>query len=92
MATCGRLAVCDPVNHPVGRYAKQSLQSLGFWPLNILSHQLAVKKIVGGMQRFRSGVEPRELPTVADMEQLVAPLPDDIPQARLGKRQLPIFS
>lgn len=67
------------------------IQSVGFWPLNILQHQLALKKIVGGMQRFRSGVEPRELPTVAEMEQLVAPLPDDIPQARLGKRQLPIF-
>jgi molybdate transport system substrate-binding protein len=27
----GRLAMCDPANHPAGRYAKQSLQSLGFW-------------------------------------------------------------
>jgi molybdate transport system substrate-binding protein len=27
----GRLAMCDPANHPAGRYAKQSLQSLGLW-------------------------------------------------------------
>jgi molybdate transport system substrate-binding protein len=27
----GRLAMCDPVNDPAGRYAKQSLQALGFW-------------------------------------------------------------
>src|SRR5690349_448577 len=27
----GRLAICDPANHPAGRYAKQSLQSLDFW-------------------------------------------------------------
>src|SRR3569832_1655726 len=26
-----RLAIRDPANHPAGRYAKQSLQSLGFW-------------------------------------------------------------
>lgn len=29
----GRLAMCDPDHDPAGRYAKQSLQSLGFWPL-----------------------------------------------------------
>jgi molybdate transport system substrate-binding protein len=28
----GRLAMCDPDNDPAGRYAKQSLQALGFWP------------------------------------------------------------
>jgi molybdate transport system substrate-binding protein len=29
----GRLAMCDPDHDPAGRYAKQSLQSLGFWPM-----------------------------------------------------------
>ena len=28
----GRLAMCDPEHDPAGRYAKQSLQALGFWP------------------------------------------------------------
>ena len=28
----GRLAMCDPDHDPAGRYAKQSLQALGFWP------------------------------------------------------------
>jgi molybdate transport system substrate-binding protein len=27
----GRLAMCDPDHDPAGRYAKQSLQALGFW-------------------------------------------------------------
>ncbi|MGD0105042.1 MAG: molybdate ABC transporter substrate-binding protein [Rhodopila sp.] len=27
----GRLAMCDPDHDPAGRYAKQTLQSLGFW-------------------------------------------------------------
>nr|WP_294529254.1 molybdate ABC transporter substrate-binding protein [uncultured Rhodopila sp.] len=27
----GRLAMCDPDQHPAGKYAKQSLQALGFW-------------------------------------------------------------
>jgi molybdate transport system substrate-binding protein len=27
----GRLAMCDPEHDPAGRYAKQSLQALGFW-------------------------------------------------------------
>jgi molybdate transport system substrate-binding protein len=27
----GRLAMCDPDPDPAGRYAKQSLQALGFW-------------------------------------------------------------
>ena len=30
---------------------------LGFWPLNFFQHQLAHRKIAGGMQRFRAGVE-----------------------------------
>jgi len=29
----GRLAMCDPEHDPAGRYAKQSLTSLGFWPM-----------------------------------------------------------
>ena len=29
----GRLAMCDPDHDPAGRYGKQSLQSLGFWPM-----------------------------------------------------------
>lgn len=29
----GRLAMCDPDHDPAGRYAKQSLQALGFWPM-----------------------------------------------------------
>ena len=29
----GRLAMCDPEHDPAGRYGKQSLQSLGFWPM-----------------------------------------------------------
>jgi radical SAM superfamily enzyme YgiQ (UPF0313 family) len=68
------------------------IQSVGYWPLNLLQHQLAVKKIVGGMQRFRSGAaaEPVDSPTAAEMEKWVAPLPEDIPQARLGRRQLPV--
>ena len=28
----GRLAMCDPDHDPAGRYGKQSLQWLGFWP------------------------------------------------------------
>jgi molybdate transport system substrate-binding protein len=27
----GRLAMCDPDHDPAGKYAKQSLQALGFW-------------------------------------------------------------
>ncbi len=33
------------------------LQTLGFWPLNFMQHQLTHRKIVGGQQRFRAGVE-----------------------------------
>jgi molybdate transport system substrate-binding protein len=29
----GRLAMCDPDHDPAGRYAKQSLQALGFWKI-----------------------------------------------------------
>lgn len=29
----GRLAMCDPDHDPAGRYAKQALQSLGFWQM-----------------------------------------------------------
>lgn len=29
----GRLAMCDPEHDPAGRYAKQSLQSLGLWEM-----------------------------------------------------------
>jgi molybdate transport system substrate-binding protein len=29
----GRLAMCDPDHDPAGRYAKQSLRSLGFWQM-----------------------------------------------------------
>ncbi|HZS39442.1 MAG TPA: radical SAM protein [Polyangia bacterium] len=65
------------------------IQTLGYWPLNVMQHQLAVRKIVGGMQRFRSG-EIAAPP--ADMDQIVAPLPEDIPQARLAKHQLSIIS
>ena len=32
------------------------IQAVGFWPLNVMQHQLAKHKIVGGMQRFRSGL------------------------------------
>ncbi len=34
------------------------MQALGFWPLNVMQHRLAHKKIAGGMQRFRAGIEP----------------------------------
>lgn len=33
------------------------LQTLGFWPLNVMQNRLAHHKIAGGHQRFRSGVE-----------------------------------
>ena len=33
------------------------LQSIGYWPLNFMQHQLAHHKIAGGMQRFRAGVD-----------------------------------
>ncbi len=33
------------------------LQTLGFWPLNFMQHQLAHRKIAGGQQRFRAGIE-----------------------------------
>lgn len=32
-------------------------QVLGYWPINFMQHQLAHRKILGGMQRFRAGVE-----------------------------------
>jgi radical SAM superfamily enzyme YgiQ (UPF0313 family) len=33
------------------------IQSLGFWPLNLMQHSLAHRKIAGGQQRFRAGIE-----------------------------------
>jgi len=36
------------------------IQALGFWPLNLMQYRLAHKKIAGGMQRFRAGIEPAE--------------------------------
>jgi radical SAM superfamily enzyme YgiQ (UPF0313 family) len=33
------------------------IQALGYWPLNFMQNRLAHLKIVGGMQRFRAGVE-----------------------------------
>ena len=36
----GRLALCDPDHDPAGRYAKQSLQALGFWQM--AEHRLAI--------------------------------------------------
>jgi len=36
----GRLAICDPDTHPAGRFAKQSLQSLGYW--NTIQMQIAI--------------------------------------------------
>lgn len=50
----GRLAMCDPDSHPVGRYAKASLTSLGLWPAvaqKIASAEnplLAVKMVAHG--------------------------------------------
>jgi radical SAM superfamily enzyme YgiQ (UPF0313 family) len=67
------------------------IQTLGYFPLNLLQHRLAVRKIVGGMQRFRSGVPVEDRPSAAEMENLVAPLPDDIPQARLDRRSLSVI-
>lgn len=69
------------------------IQALGFWPLNLLQHQLAERKIVGGMQRFRSGLKleetlVRDVPGAEEMENLVAPLPEDVPQLRL-RREAP---
>jgi radical SAM superfamily enzyme YgiQ (UPF0313 family) len=32
-------------------------QVLGYWPINFMQHQLAHRKILGGMQRFRAGAE-----------------------------------
>jgi radical SAM superfamily enzyme YgiQ (UPF0313 family) len=65
------------------------IQTLGYWPLNLLQHRLTHKKIVGGMQRFRSGVTIDDSPL--ELEPLVAPLPDDIPQARLSGKRLPVL-
>ena len=48
-------------------------------------------KIVGGMQRFRSGVQIEDgvtLPTAEEMAELVAPLPEDVPQQRLNRLQV----
>ncbi len=67
------------------------IQALGFWPINMLQHRLAHKKIVGGMQRFRSGVQIEDgvtMPTAEEMAELVAPLPEDIPQQRLHQLQV----
>lgn len=67
------------------------IQALGFWPLNILQNRLAHVKIVGGMQRFRSGVQIEDgvtLPTAEEMAELVAPLPEDVPQQRLNRLQV----
>jgi molybdate transport system substrate-binding protein len=36
----GRLALCDPDTHPAGRFAKQSLQSLGYW--DTIQAQIAI--------------------------------------------------
>lgn len=36
----GRLAMCDPDQDPAGRYAKQALQTLGFWPM--VAHRIAI--------------------------------------------------
>jgi molybdate transport system substrate-binding protein len=50
----GRLAMCDPDAHPVGRYAKASLTKLGLWPsvaTKIASAEnplLAVKMVARG--------------------------------------------
>jgi len=40
------------------------IQALGFWPLNFMQYQLAHRKIAGGMQRFRAGIEP-DAPNIA---------------------------
>jgi len=36
----GRIAMCDPERDPAGRYARQSLVALGFWPM--VSDRLAI--------------------------------------------------
>ena len=42
----GRLAMCDPDHDPAGRYAKQSLQALGFWQ-GVEAH-IAIAESVSG--------------------------------------------
>ena len=64
------------------------VQTLGYWPLNIMQNRLAHTKIAGGMQRFRSGLET----TAADVEPpMPAPVQAPAPSAKPARqRSLPI--
>ncbi len=57
------------------------LQTLGFWPLNFMQHQLAHYKIAGGQQRFRAGV---------DYGDAAFSLGGAAPPARAAVRQTPV--
>lgn len=54
------------------------IQTLGFWPLNLMQNRLAHHKIAGGMQRFRSGLEA-EMVAAAAGAAAPAPALDPLP-------------
>jgi hypothetical protein len=54
------------------------IQTLGFWPLNLMQNRLAHHKIAGGMQRFRSGLEAEVIAAAAGAA-AAAPAPDPLP-------------
>jgi radical SAM superfamily enzyme YgiQ (UPF0313 family) len=65
------------------------VQSLAYWPLNIMQNRLAHWKIAGGQQRHRSGVEPTRVPTGGAPAQVPTPVgfpemqPPNLRSARL---------
>lgn len=70
------------------------IQTLGFFPLNVMQNRLAHHKIAGGMQRFRAGigVEDRPGDRLFVDEHAAIEVPGAEPQRRRddGKKALPL--
>lgn len=74
------------------RRASSWIQTLGYFPLNVMQNRLAKLKIEGGMQRFRAGVAIEDRPEdrlVVDESRTIA-IPGEGRAAEGGARSLPV--
>ncbi|MFT3771895.1 MAG: radical SAM protein [Minicystis sp.] len=67
------------------------IQTLGYFPLNVMQNRLAKLKIEGGMQRFRAGVHIEDGADDRPVIDESVTLPVEAPKAREdGRRALPV--
>jgi radical SAM superfamily enzyme YgiQ (UPF0313 family) len=78
----------------VVRKSSNWIQTLGYWPLNLMQNRLAHWKIAGGKQRHRSGVEYAHAPVPTGRAPTQVPTPvgfAEIQPPRVRTARLPII-